>query len=238
VNEFGALGLDPDREYRVAILSPRVTSLGIEAVTFVPREFTPPACGVVLHLADGPTLRGELKPHEYVLIAHLAEMPRSSGTALLLTLIVLMHYIDLLVPLVIVDQSSHASNKRSRGRRDEAQRPVAEPPVAIRRELPRTQRHTSREQLSGDTSQKHRRGAAIDAFRRRLPTGHTPSIAKVMEADSFGIDLKGPGYPAIRYTWVRPHSRGNEKAVPSYIYTDYRACDVLDTIFDVLDAEH
>jgi hypothetical protein len=54
--------------------------------------------------------------------------------------------------------------------------------------------------------------AFVDPFRRRLSSGQSPSLGKVVEADQFGINLQGPGYPTIKYTFVKGHARGRDGA--------------------------
>jgi hypothetical protein len=78
----------------------------------------------------------------------------------------------------------------------------------------------------------------VDPFRRRLPQGQFPSFEKVVEADLYGIDLAGPGYPTIKYTWVRPHTRGKMDLVPQYLYQDYRAVRVFETLLDAIEFSH
>jgi hypothetical protein len=77
--------------------------------------------------------------------------------------------------------------------------------------------------------------AVVDPFRRRLPSGQSPSFAKVVEADQFGINLQGPGYPAAQYTFVREHVRGKDGEPPEYQYRqDYRAARTFETILGAI----
>ena len=77
--------------------------------------------------------------------------------------------------------------------------------------------------------------AVVDPFRRRLPPGSKPSFSKVIEADQFGINLQGPGYPKTQYTFVRGHIRGNKEMAPEYSYSlGYRAVKTLESIMNLL----
>jgi hypothetical protein len=76
----------------------------------------------------------------------------------------------------------------------------------------------------------------VDPFRRRLPEGQSPSFSTIVEADQFGINLQGPGYPAIQYTFVHAHARGaGSDDLREYRYRHgYRAAKTLDTILTIV----
>jgi hypothetical protein len=77
------------------------------------------------------------------------------------------------------------------------------------------------------------RASWVDPFRRRLPSGRKPSFMKVLEADQYGINLQGHGYPQVQYTFVRPHARGGDKDLPKYDYQqNYRAVKTFEALLD------
>jgi hypothetical protein len=56
---------------------------------------------------------------------------------------------------------------------------------------------------------------------------------KVLEADQYGINLQGPDYPQVQYTFVRPHARGGDKDLPTYDYQqNYRAVKTFEALLD------
>jgi hypothetical protein len=77
------------------------------------------------------------------------------------------------------------------------------------------------------------RSSWVDPFRRRLPPGQKPSLMKILEAAHYGISLKGPDYPEVQYTFVRPHARGGDGNLPKYVYQqNYPAVQIFETLLD------
>ena len=68
-------------------------------------------------------------------------------------------------------------------------------------------------------------GTYVDPFRRRLPKGRHVSVMKKIEASLAGVDLRGPGYPEIEYTYVHGFVRGGEGKKPHF--RRYPAKDLL-----------
>jgi hypothetical protein len=101
---------------------------------------------------------------------------------------------------------------------------------AVTKQIPRFLRSGHTE--SG-TDGSTRASSFVDPHRRRLPPGQKPSFSKVIEADQFGIDLHGPGYPNVQYTFVEGHARGGDHP-PVYLYKQgYRAVRSLESILDI-----
>jgi len=197
-------------------------------------SYVPPATAVDVVLSSGECIPLEMQPGELVKLRGLDRVSFPPGALLLLTLMALLHYIDLMVPELEAGRpTGGVGRKPGRERRAGTTREVSRD--VVERRIPRKQRaHRGEESLP--SSRRGRSSAsAVDAFRRRLPPGQVPSLEKILEAESYGIDLGGPGYPSVKYTWVRPHVRGETGSVPRYVYRDYRASTVLETIFDALE---
>jgi hypothetical protein len=225
------IALDPDRTYSVDVRIRFLCDLGIKTFVFRPAELKPPAVGVdliMIHQLPIPCLLSS--SGRFADPSALLDLHKNNDFWLLLNLAVVMHYHDLVL-------STHDSD--SVAVRDTRRKKTLEPSGAgagqtVARRLPRFKKVGS--EVGGNSRNNESLYAArVDAFRRRLPRGHKPSFAKIVEADQFGIDLQGPDYPAVKYTFVRPHARGRDAADPKYRYLpSYKASRVLENILDAI----
>lgn len=225
-------GLDPERSYPLDATGRWMSALGIARLIYSARDGAE-CLAVDLVFHDERCAPMQLRVG-HLIASRVGGAPLPASLALFLTLICVFHY------FCLVTQASGGPTKspvaRGRARADgagdgNAAGALGEGEVRLR-VVPRRVESLGR-RSRGDMAGSHA-PSAVDAFRRRLPEGQTPSLEKILDADAFGIELAGPGYPDVRYTWVRPHSRGSEGRVPVYDYRSYDALRALDTIFDAI----
>lgn len=231
----GHIGLDPDRVYRIHLEGRQLSELGLSELRFQPGILTPPAIAIDAVLPNQSVIPLRFRVGQQVAVADEARLSIPRTVKLLLSLLCIFHYIDLIIPIADVGGAQATPQPVS------AARVLVQPTQPARdntktRTMPRRPGTRSTTSSGGQTDSTQSSSAAspVDAFRRRLPAGQTPSLGKVLEADSFGIDLAGPGYPAVKYTWVRPHTRGATGQAMEVVYKDYRALRVLDTLLETL----
>lgn len=229
-------GLDRTRSYPVLIKVPLLQNMGLSCLTFIPGQLPFPSITVSVDLGAAGAFRVELIDGKLVSVPPHIKRVMSEAGMLFLTLAVVVHYIDFFI--TAERQKTHPVSPRQAGygnstipleSRDET------PPLRVRT-MPRQE--GTRVDAQSSKSQQRPQISQVDSFRRRLPSGESPSLAKVLEADSYGIDLAGPGYPAIKYTWVRPYTRGETRLMPHYLYRDYRAVRVFETLLDAMGFFH
>lgn len=225
-----SFGLDPTRIYQVPIDVPALRELGFIELAFYVGNLRFPSVGVSVTVGDDHEFPMRLEAGSIGMMPGSLRARVPPATALLLTMVALFYYFDLLIkeesPRTEKGKSegttSRISNTRARRSTDSVRT----------REIPRGS--DNRKRSDRKSAVESQTSAHVDAFRRKLPSGQSPSLAKIVEADQYGINLAGPGYPEVRYTWVRPHHRGDATAVPDYTYHDYRAVGVLSTLLDAL----
>ena len=201
-------GLDPQRPHVVEVTAPRCRSvLGVTSVDYLSNGHMAPAVGLHISIL-GANIAGRLDSDGNL---HLASnhSELSATYRILLNLAVVLHYFDLVMRHMPerVEATAQSRSIESEGdhiRVTEGIRTIPRPHNADRPNSPaNAQRQSFREQ-------------SVDPFRRRLPTGQTPTFEKIVEADQYGINLQGPGYPDVQYTFVREHTRGRWRAFRSF----------------------
>lgn len=225
-------GLDRTRSYPVLIKVPLLQNMGLSCLTFIPEQLPFPSITVSVELGATGAFRVELIDGKLVSVPPHIQRVLSEAAMLFLTLAVVVHYIDLFITTepqkprpAWPQQAGYGNSTIPLQSRDESS--------SVRvRTIPRQE--GTRVDAQSPKSQQRPQTSQVDPFRRRLPPGQIPSFEKVLEADSYGIDLAGPGYPAIKYTWVRPYIRGETGLIPHYLYRDYRAVGVFETLLDAM----
>jgi len=216
-------GFDPTRTYPVEVTAQvcRV-ALGLTSIQYASEGQTAAETGVTLFIL-GATIAGRIDSAGNL---HLtSDHPELTSTyRLLLNLAVVLHYYDLVMRRES-RQSETTTPRRSGSSGTEA--PSA---ARVARPIPRALQsgsHTS----TGPSLRRNVPEHFVDPFRRRLTPGHTPTFAKIVEADQYGINLQGPGYPEVQYTFVREHTRGASERILDRAYRHtYEAARTLDTI--------
>jgi hypothetical protein len=210
--------------------------MGLSCLTFIPGKLLFPSITVNIELEAGGAFKVELVDGKLASIPSHIQRVLSEAGMLFLTLAVVVHYIDLFI--VTEQQTARPVSPRQVGDDNSAtpSRSKDESSSVRIRPIPRQERTGVDAQSS--KSQQRPQTSQVDPFRRRLPQGQYPSLEKVLEADLYGIDLSGPGYPTIKYTWVRPYIRGETGLIPHYLYRDYRAVRVFETLLDAMEFSH
>lgn len=221
-------GLDQNKDYNTPVFVPILNQLGIESIRFFQKQFRAPSIGLYFIMNFGVEFEcsldqtgklslhpglGSLFPYEYHRLLNLSAV---------------VYYAD----LVISQSRDMSSFSRITSTEIGTQTPNKTPSLKRIKRMPRVYRRAS----FNDQSRIHQQGMSlVDPFRRRLPKGQKPNFTKIIEADQFGINLQGPGYPEIQYTFVRAHNRGSGGDIPQYSYSqDYQAAKTFETILDVI----
>jgi hypothetical protein len=229
-------GLDPTRTYPVLVTVPLLQNMGFSCLTFIPGKLPFPSITVRVELGAGGAFSVELIDGKLASVPPHIQRVLSEGGMLFLILAVVVHYIDLFI--VTEQQTVRPVSPRQMGEAHSISpsRSSNESSSVHIRTIPRRERT----RVAAESSRSHERPqtAQVDPFRRRLPQGQYSSLEKVLEADVYGFDLAGPGYPTIKYTWVRPYIRGETGLIPHYVYRGYRAVRVFETLLDAMGFSH
>lgn len=228
-------GLADNRRYRVDVSAAGLRHLGVEAFEFEQRGHVPPAVGValIIHHCKFPARidsNGELRDSGTVWELYAADH------VMLLNLAVVLLFFD----LVVGQEAQERLNRPSAsGGPTDAQSPRSLSPV-VDRIIPRLSHEREPLHRLPGRAERHssRCASQVNPFRRRLPERQKPSFEKVVEADQYGINLLGPGFPTVQYTFVRAHTRGTGGTSPDYQYRqDYRAAKTLESILSLVELE-
>ena len=221
-------GLSKTEEYPVLLSIKFLKKIGIVSFTYSSRGLIFPTVNVEIEFGSKIRIPVRLEKGQLTSIPSALRTGAGESGILFLTLAILLHYIDLLITqnpnggrTISSKQKSMRSPKSST---DTTQRRV--------RDIPR--RKSSSKKNTNDEQRNITYASRVGAFRRKLPKGSAPSLQKILEADRYGIVLEGPGYPKVKYTWVAPHTRGDESHVPTYEYRDYSAARMFETVLDAL----
>ena len=224
-------GLAENRTYPVEVEVPLLLAAGITRIEFIGGVCDPPAVRVRVEFRSNDSLEFDLVGPSRISSSPPIQSVIGVSAERFLILVVIMYYLHLVISS---EQTSSPGTSRSgpnKGNRSGTVRPKS----GRGRSLPRIKSQGGRSTSRKRTRNASRSGSYVDVFRRRLPRGQRPSFEKILEADQYGIHLKGPGYPSVQYTWVRPHARaGGLEPSERYQYRDYQAIAVLETLIDSL----
>jgi hypothetical protein len=226
-------GLEPERNYDINVSVRLLSRLCIKQIRLRQAHHTPPAVGVDFVMDNGLVLQNTLDRNGQFILGDALKDVFSLYTHLLLHLAAVVHYFDLVTkneyepannrPLVPQPGKSTLATKPSKSERTKR----------IRRSEPNKPSCPSDGATRLNPPDRTPRASWVDPFRRRLPPGRKPSFMKVLEADQYGINLQGPDYPQVQYTFVKPHSRGGDKDLPIYDYEqNYRAVKTFEALLD------
>ena len=234
-------GLALGHSYEIVVSIEPLIMLGILRIRFRQDNFEAPAVGVDFLMqydiifSCSLTAKGELQtPSE------INEMV-PDNLHILLQLAVIMYYADLVIlcndnELWHDDRNTMQSSPKIQGQISHHTESIKSIPRNNSSINPKRysfnlkgSQHLANSKVSEDS-------AFIDPFRRRLPKGYKPSFMKIIEADQFGINLQGPGFPDVQYTFVKGHIRGADNKLPDYVYKqNYSAVKTFETLLSVFE---
>jgi hypothetical protein len=226
-------GLEPERNYDINVSVRLLSRLCIKQIRLRQANYPPPAVGVDFVMNNGLVLQNALDTNGQLHCGEDLQGIFAPATHLLLHLAAVIYYFDL------ITKNQHEPIDINRPL---ASLPGKNTPDTMFLKPKRTKRiqRGSHPLYDSSDSPPHLnppdripRASWVDPFRRRLPPGRKPSFMKVLEADQYGINLQGPDYPQVQYTFVRPHARGGDKDLPTYDYQqNYRAVKTFEALLD------
>jgi len=220
-------GLSVDRSYEIKVASAKFRTFGLESIVFRQALNEAPFVLVEFVLQNENWFfrldsNGRLHSHRQDGLISMPEEYR-----LLLNLGAVLHLADLVIPIQYSPDHGERMWPQSRATSRENH---SHPERLIPRRV--QDRSTA---IPPSSRGRITDACFVDPFRRRLPLGQSASFEKIVEADQFGINLQGPGYPDIQYTFVSAHVRGDTTEQHQPVYqSGYRAVRTLDTILTML----
>lgn len=225
-----SFGFALEQSYEVIVSIESLMKLGILKIRFRQENFVAPAVGVDFLMqydvvfSCSLTATGELQTS--------SELNKTipSDLHILLRLAVIMYYADLVIPS---NDHEFRHNYRSAIQGSSKNKEQVSHHAKSIKLIPRDNSPIS-PKSSSYNSKTSQHSALIDPFRRRLPKGQKPSVMKIIEADQFGINLQGPGFPEIQYTFVKGHVRGTDDKLHDYVYKqNYSVVKTFETLLSV-----
>lgn len=223
-------GFSKSREYAVKVTVPLLIQLGIEEIRFIQGEFKPPSIGINFIMSNNITFHCHLNEIGLLESDDKLDSFYPSEYRLLINLAVVLYYTD----LTISENSKFISKKSSESQPKPYNTTQHEPSTETRIKLITRKTISSKNQGSNKKRFGEKSSSMVDPFRRRLPQGQSPNFLKIAEADQFGINLHGPGYPDIKYTFVNAHSRGGHEDILYEYRLNYEALKTFESILENL----
>jgi hypothetical protein len=224
-------GLSPGKTYTVQVSLNVLRHLELRMFEFCQGDSPPAAVAVNVTMHRNMMFPCALEASGHFRmdhrLLHLFPEESRSGYRLLLHLATVVHYADLVIPIQQEQSERHATHATRAVQASENTRADR----TVTKYIPRLPKS---DPTGSGSSVPTRASSFVDAHRRRLPRGQQPSFQKIIEADQFGINLQGPHYPEVQYTFVQGHARGGAHP-PEYLYKHgYRAIRSLEHMFDAL----
>lgn len=230
-SEKRVYALSPGKKYEVQVSIKLLRRIGITLLEFCQRDINRATVDVNFVMRTDVVFHCALEASENFRADHRLmncfPVECRSGYRLLLHLATVVHYADLVIPMQ-QEQSERPLTHSTRSVK-EPENTISDRTVT--KYIPRL---TRSDPTGSGKGWPTKASSFVDPHRRRLPFGQKPSFHKIIEADQFGINLQGPSYPDVQYTFVKGHARGGDHP-PDYLYKqDYRAVRSLESILDVL----
>lgn len=221
--------LSKDKSYPVEVLVSALRRIGIDKFQFNQSGFIPPEVGVDFIMKFGVNFHCSINGNGNLRIQRELKDLFPNQYQLLFNLATIVYYADLIIPITRNTFKSNlrgpltGKTKKKHGYQKK------------KKYIPRLKNSSKTNNISETTVSSDEHSIFVDPFRRKLPAGQKPSFEKIVEADQFGINLQGIGYPEIQYTFVKGHIRGNSDEIPGYYYGyDYKSVKTFETILDLI----
>jgi hypothetical protein len=224
-------GLEPEGNYDINVSVRLLSRLSIKQIRLRQAHHTPPAVGVDFKMNNGLVLQNTLDGNGQFLCGGALKAVFSPPTRLLLHVAAVAHYFD----FVTKNQHESVNNEKPEGSHLGENAPCESDKT---RTKPIPQRSEPLDNPSDSTPHskspnRPRKSCWVGQYLRCLSPGRKPSAKKVLEAARHRINLEGPGYPQVQYTFVSAHVRGDELNLSEdYHQPNYSAVKTFEALLD------
>jgi hypothetical protein len=231
VSNKRTFGLEEEKIYDIQISDNCLKLFMLRSLRFHQKGLKPPAVGVDFVADKNNSFPCALDTEGKLIVHKVLKEIFSNEYQILLNLAAVSYFYDLVIPKTI--ERSSCNRKSKSEKRHQPHHPSRGPLIkAIPRKKSNGKRLNEKSEATNNNQPSY-----VDPFRRRLPHGQKPTFEKIVEADQYGINLKGPGHPNVQYTFVKGHVRGvlDKKQILEYSHKqDYKAVKTFETIINIL----
>ena len=217
-------GIEQDKIYNLYISDSFLKRLSFNNIRFSQNGYKTPEVCVIFVSSNYGELQCSLRHNGIMIVENDYERLLKAPLKTILNIAAVVYYRD----LVCIGPEKLTTNSNEAVMRGKSPDKVRKGNNLIR--IPRCNQNYY--QSARSFGQRKKSSGYVDPFRRKLPTGQSPSFTKILEADEFGINLKGLKYPDVQYTFVSGHFRGDPTELKLIKAREYRAVKTFETILD------
>ena len=209
-------GLSPTKIYKIDVNIDKLNFFGLKEIHFDSSKLNPNQIAIKLLMNHGIIFRGYLDSKGKLFIDNQFHECFGDEIKTLFNLAIVSYYCDLVISKKVIENDLQKNYlKDSKHHYNSDKKSISMPKY---KNIPRKDYVKKYNTNDSKNTLNDKRISYVDPFRRRLPEGQKPSFTKIVEADKYGIDLQGPGYPKSQYTFVLPHKRGQSDSEIDYYY--------------------